>query len=331
LLCLIYANPESPSWYIKHNSRYDLALQSLLRLRNTELQAAHEVYQSYLQRKTSNTDYKEVPSHLHTLLDLFTVPRIRRATLAAYTVMISQQLCGINIISFYSSTIFRDAKFSNHGALLASVAFGFINFVGAFPAVWTMDTLGRRSLLLLTLPLMAVTMLAAGLSFSIPSDHPVHFGLLATMIYLFCAEYSPGMGPVPAAYSAEVFPLSHREIGMSSAVAVTNIWASALSLTFPALLSLLDSQGAFTVYAVLNIVAFVLVFLFVPETRMKTLDELDHVFSISTRRFMRYQLMEYIPWWTRWYVLRRRKTELSALEVAEEYQNLRQDEDEEIS
>jgi len=241
--------------------------------------------------------------------------------------MISQQLCGINIISFYSSTIFRDAHFSNHGALLASVAFGLVNFLGAFPAVWTMDSLGRRSLLLLTLPLMALTMLAAGLSFSIPSDQPAHFALLVTMIYLFCAEYSPGLGPVPAAYSAEVFPLSHREIGMSSAVAVTNIFASVLSLTFPALLTALGSRGAFTLYAALNVLAFVLVFLFVPETRMKTLDELDQVFAIPTRRFVRYQVGEYAPWWVRRYVLGQRKVELARMDTEEEYRVLGQEDD----
>lgn len=136
------------------------------------------------------------------------------------------------------------------------------------------------------------------------------------------------MGPVPAAYSAEVFPLSHREIGMSSAVAVTNLWASALSLTFPALLSVLGSQGAFTLYAALNVVAFVLVFLFVPETRLKTLDELDVVFSVSTRRFVRYQVMEYLPWWTRRYLLRQRKAELNPLEMEEEYSVLEQEDDE---
>jgi hypothetical protein len=57
-----------------------------------------------------------------------------------------------------------------------------------------MDTLGRRSLLLLTLPIMAATMLATGLTFNIPHESPAHFGLLATLIYAFCLEYSPGMG-----------------------------------------------------------------------------------------------------------------------------------------
>lgn len=129
LLCLIYVCPESPAWHLKHGGRYDLAYYSLAKLRNTELQAAREIYSLYLQRPTKvNVD----SSYLQQISELFTIPRIRRATLAAYTVMISQQLCGINIISFYSSTIFADADFSTFGALLASTVFGFINFVGTY-------------------------------------------------------------------------------------------------------------------------------------------------------------------------------------------------------
>jgi MFS family permease len=199
---------------------------------------------------------------------------------------------------------------------MASTIFGLVNFLFAFPAVWTMDTLGRRSLLLLTLPFMAITMLLASLAFSISeATHPdLRLGLLASMIYLFCALYSPGMGPVPAAYAAEVFPLSHRELGMSSAVAVTNIWASALSLTFPQLLSALGSQGAFGLYAALNVVALLVVFLFVPETRLMTLEELDGVFRISTRKFIRYQCVEYLPWWTRRYVMREKGQEVPQMD-----------------
>jgi MFS family permease len=127
LLALIYVCPESPAWYLKYGDRYDLAYHSLARLRNTELQAAREVYLSYLQRSVKASAHT---SYVQQITQLVTVPRIRRATLAAYTVMISQQLCGINIISFYSSTIFADANFSIYGALVASTVFGFVNFVG---------------------------------------------------------------------------------------------------------------------------------------------------------------------------------------------------------
>jgi sugar porter (SP) family MFS transporter len=324
---LLYTCPESPAWYIKKNARYDKAFQSLRRLRNTELQAAREIYATYLQHQLRDEALKVTPPFWRQLVELVTIPRIRRATMGAYTVMLSQQLCGINIVAFYSSTIFSDAGFSTQGALLASCIFGFVNFVGAFPAVWTMDTLGRRSLLLLTLPIMALTMFLTAMSFNIPKESQAHFIMLATLIYLFCAEYSPGMGPVPNSYSAEVFPISHREVGMSMSVATTNIWGALLSITFPRLLNSLGSDGAFSLYAFLNLVAVTLVFLFVPETRQKTLDELDDVFAVPTRKFIQYQVTEFLPWFFRYYVLRRKQAELRPLTAGDEYRQLDQEDD----
>lgn len=107
------------------------------------------------------------------------------------------------------------------------------------------------------------------------------------------------MGPVPAPYCAEVFPLSHRELGMSFAVSVANTWAAVLSLTFPLLLAALGPAGAFGLYAGLNMVAYLLVFLFVPETRLKSLDELDEVFSVRTRDFMRRNVVSFGSIWER--------------------------------
>jgi len=65
--------------------------------------------------------------------------------------------------------------------------------------------------------------------------------------------YSPGEGPVPFVYSAEVFPLSHREIGMAFAVATCLFWAAVLSITFPFMLSAMGPQGAFGFYAGMNV------------------------------------------------------------------------------
>jgi MFS family permease len=76
----------------------------------------------------------------------------------------------VNIISFYSSTIFSLAGANNIHALLASWGFGLINFIFAWPAVWTIDTFGRRGLLLFTFPNMCWTLLAAGFCYWIPMD-----------------------------------------------------------------------------------------------------------------------------------------------------------------
>ena len=110
LLCLIYLCPESPRWYIKHG-RFADAFKSARALRNTDLQAARDTYfmhrqieveYQYLQRK-----YRQIAgegairkeSYARRFRELLTIPRVRRATVAANIVMLAQQLCGINIVS----------------------------------------------------------------------------------------------------------------------------------------------------------------------------------------------------------------------------------------
>ena len=97
----------------------------------------------------------------------------------------------VNIIAFYSSTIFAEAGASVTNALLASFGFALVAFVFAWPAVWTIDTFGRRALLLLSFPNMCWTLLAAGMSFFIPSNSTAHLGLVAFFIYLFTAFFAP--------------------------------------------------------------------------------------------------------------------------------------------
>lgn len=145
------------------------------------------------------------------------------------------------------------------------------------------------------------TLLATGLSFYITTESTARLALIATFIFLFVAFYSPGEGPCAFVYSAEAFNLSHREIGMSWAVATNNFWAAVLSLTFPRMLQVLGPTGSFGFYAGLNVIALVMIFLFLPETKEKSLEELDHVFAVSTRRHASHQMGEVLPWWIKRY------------------------------
>lgn len=142
---------------MRHN-RYLEAYDSLCKLRPTELQAARDLYYIYVQlEEEKHWTPNQGSNYFVRFAELFTIPRIRRATLAAFVVMLAQQMCGINsgslldwythalsylspvVIAFYSSTVFSQAGYSDREALFASLGFGAVNFVFAFPALYTID------------------------------------------------------------------------------------------------------------------------------------------------------------------------------------------------
>lgn len=320
LLIGIYFCPESPRWYMMKN-RYQDAFKSFCRLRNTELQAARDMFYVHCQL-VEELEVAGGRNYLNRFVDLFTVPRIRRASLASFVVMIAQQMCGVNIISFYSATIFAEAGYSARNALIASFGTGLVNWVFAFPAVFTIDRWGRRNLLLFTFPQMAWTLLATGFSFYMPESNSARVPLIAFFIYLFMAFYSPGEGPVPFTYSAEVFPLTHRDLGMGYAVATNMFWAAVLALTFPRMLRAMSPVGAFGFYAGLNVTAFVMIFFLVPETKQRTLEELDHVFAVPTSKHCAYQTKEVLPYWIQRYVFMRKNVTVRPLYNFDEVESI---------
>ena len=166
---------------------YIKAFNSFCRLRNSELQAARDLYYVHCQL-VEEMEVLKGSNYFSRFVELFTIPRVRRATLASFVVMIAQQMCGINVIAFYSSTVFSNAGYTDKQALLASWGFGLVNWLFAFPAVWTIDTFGRRNLLLFTFPNMAWTLLAAGFCFFIPGTSKARIPLIALFVFLFAGE-----------------------------------------------------------------------------------------------------------------------------------------------
>ena len=166
---------------------------------------------------------------------------------------------------------------------------------------------------------MAVFLLIAGFSFWIPSETGrvagVSLGictptillcqtslLISILSDLFAIAYSPGEGPVPFTYSAEVYALYIRDIGMSFATATTWFWNFVLSITWPSLILAFKPQGAFGWYAAWCCILWVLILLFVCETKGKTLEELDQVFAIPLSTHAAYGLRQ-IPYGFKKFVL----------------------------
>ncbi|KAF7592375.1 hypothetical protein BBP40_000359 [Aspergillus hancockii] len=294
----VYLCPESPRWYMMRN-RYQDAYKALCKLRPSTLQAARDLYYIHAALKVE----EKLREGKQLWREMFTVPRNRRAAQSSFFVMFMQQFCGVNAIMYYSSSMFQDAGFSLRTALVVSLGCGITNWIFAVPAVYTIDTFGRRNLLLTTFPLMALFLLFTGFSFYIPGE-TARTACVATGIYLYMIVYSPGEGPVPFTYSAEAFPLYIRDIGMSFATATTWGFNFIVSLTWLPLRDAFGVQGAFGWYAAWNVFGWLFCYFCLPETKALSLEELDQVFSVSTRKHMNhYRGM--LPWYFKKWILRR--------------------------
>jgi len=304
IVCVqVYFCPESPRWYME-KGKYDKAFNSLCRLRAHKIQAARDMYYAYKLLEIENAEREG----RNPFKEFFIVRRNRRAAQSAFFVMFMQQFCGVNVIAYYSTSIFEAAGFDTPQALLVSMGTGVTNFLFAIPAIYTIDTFGRRNLLLTTFPLMGLCLLWCGLSFYLPENpdgtpSKQRLGSIAAAIYVFMAVYSPGEGPVPFTYSAEAFPLHLRDVGMSFATATCWGFNFILSLTWPALEAAFTPTGAFCWYAAWNFFGFIYAYFLLPETKALTLEELDTVFDVGNRQFAAYYTKK-LPWYLKKRLLR---------------------------
>jgi hypothetical protein len=163
LMIGIFFCPESPRWLMKHG-KIAQGFHSMDRLRAHPIIAARDYYYSYVIYQ-EELQLAGGENYFSRLRDCFTVPRIRRANYGASTVMIAQQMCGINskstlvlfkclaltlaVISFYSSTIFENVGYTATQALYASLGYGAIQVVFTIPTLFLIDTKGRRTLTLI--------------------------------------------------------------------------------------------------------------------------------------------------------------------------------------
>ncbi|KAF2108423.1 hypothetical protein BDV96DRAFT_587778 [Lophiotrema nucula] len=324
----IYTLPESPRWLLMraregNRKKYEEAFLALCKLRHTKLQAGRDLFlMNYLIAGEEINMTQERPFR-----ELFTLPRNRRALTASVILMFLQQFCGVNVTAYYSSTVLKDhAHYSDQAALLISMGFGIINFVFALPAVWTIDTFGRRNLLLATFPFMALFQILVAIGFLLPDLSSSQHILVVLGMYLFGIAYSPGEGPVPFVYSAESMPLYNRDFGMGIVTSINWFWNFFISITWPKFNTAFTTSGAFFWYAAWCVVGWFAILFFVPETKDRSLEELDRVFSQSTGENMRFGL-EQLKWWVARYVLMKRgvkKPEILAPdEVPEEIIDMR--------
>ncbi|KFG82291.1 sugar transporter [Metarhizium anisopliae] len=324
LIMALFVCPESPRFHLLKGPNYSVekAYTVLKRVRNTKLQALRDLYLVSKSIEQENMDSGDLdpqammsPGFFWVIRDFarqfFQLFQRRRFDYLKQEELTLFILSIVNVCAFYSGIVFQQAGRSESNVITNmaySLGFGAINFVFALPAVRSIDTLGRRRWLLLTLPFMAVFMLGAGLSENVRDD-ATRNGVTACFLFLFAVAYSPGLGPIPFTLASESFPLTHREAGTAWAISINLLFAGLLAVCFPGINSALGQKGSMGIFAGLNIVAYVMVFLFVEETKQRSLEELDHIFAVSKREFMHFKVTRYLPWVIGKYVFRLERDE----------------------
>jgi sugar porter (SP) family MFS transporter len=185
-----------------------------------------------------------------------------------------QQWCGINIVFNYAEEVFTSAGFGISDSLFTIVITGVVNLIFTLIALRTVDSLGRRKLMLFGSSGMALAYLLLGASYYMGLKGTVVLGVILIAI----AIYAMSLAPITWVVLSEIFP--NRVRGAAMAVATTTLWiASALLvLLFPVIKNWVNISGAFWLYAVICVLGYIFIRKRLPETKEKSLEEIEELF-----------------------------------------------------
>ncbi len=270
LLIVLVPARESPRWLVQVKREND-ARRILERIGGTAY-ASEEIAAVQNVLKQEEGSFLELLSHA----------RFRRPLIIAVLLMASSQFSGINAIMYYSTNIFIQGGVGVKDSFAASVDIGLVNLLFTFVAIALVDKAGRRPLLLIGL---AAQVIALGCSAWMFHAGTHGAGLLLAII-AFIAAFAMALGPIPWILCSEIFPMRIR--GRAMSVATFTIWTSCLIVvqTSPMLNDNphIGPALTFSMYAVCSALAFLFVLVMVPETKGRSLEEIEMRLTLDSPR-----------------------------------------------
>jgi len=255
--------PDSPRWLAAHGN-VDQARAVLKKIRPPEAVDGElgEIQDSVKQQKGNWSE-------------LFS-PLLRPAMIVGIGLAVAQQLTGINTVIYYAPTIFKFAGLSSASvAILASVGVGVVNVVLTVVAMQLIDRVGRRPLLLVSLAGMTVSLGLLGLAFALPQLSASLGWIAVISLMLYVGFFAVGLGPVFWLVLSEIYPLRIR--GRAMSVGTVANWSANLivAVSFLTLTHSLGKAVTFWLFGVISIAAWLFAFFLVPETKGKTLEQIE--------------------------------------------------------
>lgn len=261
--------PESPRWLAAAGS-YGEAFEVLKKIR-TEAVARKEIDEV---RALAREDYEAKKGSFK---DLAT-PWMRRIFLIGVGVAICQQITGVNSIMYYGTEILKESGFGTEAALTANIANGVISVLATFVGIWLLGRVGRRPMLMIGQIGTIVALALIGLfSLVLPEGTGRGFVILALTV-TFLAFQQGAISPVTWLMLSEIFPLRIRGLGMGATTFILWMVNFAVGFSFPMLTAGLGISNTFFLFAFIGVFAVIFVKLHLPETRGKTLEQLEREF-----------------------------------------------------
>lgn len=261
-MLLVFFIPESPRWLAMKN-REQQAIKILANIGGAEYARAE--YDT-----VAKADAKEAKSEKGGLSVLFSKP-FRLVLCLGILIAVFQQWCGTNVIFNYAQEIFSDAGYDLGEMLFNIVLTGITNVIFTFVAIYSVDKLGRKKLMLIGAGGLAIIYAILGTCYWM---HVTGFFMIILVVAAI-ACYAMTLGPVTWVLIAEIFPNRVRAIAVATCTFALWVGSFTLTYTFPLLNSSLGSYGTFWIYAAICAIGFVLFAAKLPETKGKSLEELE--------------------------------------------------------
>lgn len=263
----LFAIPESPRWLISR-SRTNEATQTLVRLLG-ERAAAEEI------KAVNDVTTDEQGSWS----EMFSKD-MRKRLGVGMTLALFSQLTGVNAVLYYGSVIVSEHFPSQSAdmALISNIVIGLVNLIATIIAMMFIDRWGRRVILMTASGGMAIALFVLVIGLNVPRAPA---SLMLASILFYVAFFAFGMGPGPWLIISEIFPTKVR--GRAASIATSTLWSGALLVTFTflSLVRTLHLWGTFALFGVLSAACFLYVWRAVPETKGRTLEQIQESWSKS--------------------------------------------------
>lgn len=274
--------PESPN-YLVVNNRNDEAKEALIKLRGRNYDVDYEL-------NTLKQKAEEARNNPVAFSSAITKKTAIKALVICYSLMLFQQLSGINAVIFNTSAIFASANVTIAPAI-ATIIIGVMQVLATFTSSLVVDKLGRRILLLLSALVMCVCLTALGVFFFLQDTHGKDSSIVQMIgwlpviaLSLFIIAFSLGFGPIPWMMAGELCLIDIKSFVGSTAGTFNWLLSFTVTSTFNTLNESIGPGQVFWLFAGIMLIGFLFIFFVVPETKGKSIDEIQLMLGAEPRQ-----------------------------------------------